>query len=753
MSNPNYKILAIFFLGETFLAPLSAATANQTAVFLATNSSQQKEKQKNKQRLEQSYTISSSKKINAKLEKTNPKKKPSKKKKDEKKKEPPKTEQKQISPTKEKRYNLGKINVSPNRKRYLRLRQNQSSFAQGMELNQREQGKNLPEILPRSVSSHVKRWGTPNSYSTATLRGAAANQVQIFLNGMPLANLLSGATDLASLSLLGVDAVEIYRGSVPVEFLSAPIGGGINLLFRPEDKKTRHIISTGMGSYNSHHIRADNLWSQNNTALWHHLKYEGSQGDYTFRNDNGTPFWNQEDDFWDKRENNEYNKLSQRLLFYKQGRNRWQLMQSGLYLDSGIPGKASLPLAQTHKKKGNLQLQAKVERPRIWTQQSLGTLSLFISGERQRLNDPLKELSLGGVSWLRDQYQTGARLGLSRFGEHWQGTIFSGVLLRQLTREMAVTQHPQSTDTLDSRAQRLEWRTAAQAKYFIYGKPSRPSFVSLQSRVISSYHRDNYRAETSSSTLGQAPESGHWHHSPALGLNYKIRPYLYLKSNGRISHRSPTFMELFGNNATILGNPELKAEQAYAGDIGLLLSQPIQLEYAFFYRKVYDMIYLIQNSQNTSIYQNYEQTEIYGHEARLSYAWDNFFELEIHYTYQKALDRSGIAYYQGNHLPYRPVHKLYSRLALSHSLERIAASVSFDFQFQGANWLDRVNSSYNFVGERYGSNLTFQIRWRRKNPVTFHFAIHNLFNQTNYDLLGYPLPRKNYYATLSYQFD
>jgi outer membrane receptor protein involved in Fe transport len=57
--------------------------------------------------------------------------------------------------------------------------------------------------------------------------------------------------------------------------------------------------------------------------------------------------------------------------------------------------------------------------------------------------------------------------------------------------------------------------------------------------------------------------------SPSLGVKYTLTSDLALKGNiGRFT-RVPTLFELFGDNGTTLGNPELKSERSTNGDIGI----------------------------------------------------------------------------------------------------------------------------------------------------------------------------------------
>src|SRR5262249_832590 len=57
---------------------------------------------------------------------------------------------------------------------------------------------------------------------------------------------------------------------------------------------------------------------------------------------------------------------------------------------------------------------------------------------------------------------------------------------------------------------------------------------------------------------------------PRLGLTLRLRDDLPLKANGGRYARVPTFGELFGNQGSVIGNPDLKPEHGVNADVGFV---------------------------------------------------------------------------------------------------------------------------------------------------------------------------------------
>jgi len=85
----------------------------------------------------------------------------------------------------------------------------------------------VDEILSGQEGLFIKSYGGSGQLQTISLRGMAAGQTQVLLDGLPLNNLQLGSADLGEYDLSDLSAVAVYRGS---NSLLGGSAGAINLL-------------------------------------------------------------------------------------------------------------------------------------------------------------------------------------------------------------------------------------------------------------------------------------------------------------------------------------------------------------------------------------------------------------------------------------------------------------------------------------------------------------------------------------------
>src|SRR3989442_3256626 len=86
-----------------------------------------------------------------------------------------------------------------------------------------DRATSVPELLREAVGVQVKSLG--GEFATVSIRGSSAEQVVIYLDGVPLNHALGGGVNLADLPLGQVESIEVYRGFTPAGLPAASIGG------------------------------------------------------------------------------------------------------------------------------------------------------------------------------------------------------------------------------------------------------------------------------------------------------------------------------------------------------------------------------------------------------------------------------------------------------------------------------------------------------------------------------------------------
>ncbi|MDY6970116.1 MAG: TonB-dependent receptor, partial [Spirochaetota bacterium] len=228
----------------------------------------------------------------------------------------------------------------------------------------------------------------------------------------------------------------------------------------------------------------------------------------------------------------------------------------------------------------------------------------------------------------------------------------------------------------------------------------------------------------------------------------------FIKGNIGKTHRAPLFSELFGERGFIIGNPYLKHETSINRDIGFGISQRKQIlffdwidfEYAFFHNTTRDIIIFLQNSQLTMKAQNLDKARIMGHEFKLTMSIYDHLLLSCNYTLQEAIDKSGIPYYENNYLPHRPRNEASFRAKIFDKY----LSLIYELSYTGVNFRDRANSEFYYLERRILHNLNLQlfpVSW-----IAVSLEVKNISDNRTKDIIGYPLPGRSYYATISSKF-
>ncbi|RJP73632.1 MAG: TonB-dependent receptor [Candidatus Zixiibacteriota bacterium] len=93
----------------------------------------------------------------------------------------------------------------------------------------REKPRDLAELLSREGLAEITSDGSPGGSRTVSLRGSAAGQVLVLLDGRPLNEAGGGAADLSRISPAEVQRVEVYP-QAPASLGMQAIGGVINII-------------------------------------------------------------------------------------------------------------------------------------------------------------------------------------------------------------------------------------------------------------------------------------------------------------------------------------------------------------------------------------------------------------------------------------------------------------------------------------------------------------------------------------------
>ena len=624
-----------------------------------------------------------------------------------------------------------------------------SGFVQLIDLrSRRDRAEDAAALLSRATGVRVRRWGGLGSPAAVSIRGSSSTQVQFYVDGVPLCDAWSGTADLSDVATGDFDRIEIFRGTSPTGFGSSSIGGTINLVSSPARRgpagaETPQLEArAAAGSFDARRLYLALRGASGPLSARLGAGYERSAGDFAFLDDNGTPL-NPGDDEQALRLNNDYERLSLsgRLALAAPRFDDISLAFSDVRREGGVPGIGS-----------NQSSGARSERLR-----RLGYLKLRpspLGGRRVHLE------GTGFYSWIADRLEDRAgEIGLARratdnrilsHGGSLRAKIFwpaASATLETFCEGRKERFRPADLFPVRSEGPDRLRRTLTTAAAGEIGLPGR---LFLTAGMRSEWSRSEYYDEPPFPWLPATPAGRieDREYSPSLGLRAQPADWVTLKGNWGRYYRLPTFFELFGNLGTVTGAPGLTPERGTNRDIGVILAaerlwrieRPF-LEAVYLSNEAHDLILFFQNSQYTVKPTNIGSARIEGFELSFSGTTAGFLRLSGNWCRLVARDTGPIPYYYGNRLPGRPVHET----AWSAELFGGRWSAGWEVHYIGGNYLDRAN--LREAPGRTVHNATITLRSPRRG-LTLTLEGQNLTDRRAYDVIGYPLPGRSFYATL-----
>src|SRR5439155_1128087 len=210
--------------------------------------------------------------------------------------------------------------------------------------------------------------------------------------------------------------------------------------------------------------------------------------------------------------------------------------------------------------------------------------------------------------------------------------------------------------------------------------------------------------------------------------------------------------------ATIAAEDELLAARdggfrATAPPLGPLAHAAF--EYAYFDNQIDDLIILVQNSQRIVRPENVTSAAVRGHEVSArGRLWERL-GLTANYTHQRGRDTGEVTFLRGKQLPGRPADEAFARLELAwspaHPLPLAPrlwpGRIFYEANVIADNFLDRANVRQ--VGSRVLHDVGLELALPLAG-VRVSLEAKNAGDDRTRDALGFPLPGRALFATLSY---
>ena len=627
----------------------------------------------------------------------------------------------------------------------------------------------VPELLDQSVGVQVKTLGGMGSFSTVSVRGSTAEQVRVYLDGIPLNQALGGGVNIAAIPASSIEKVDVYRSVIPPEFGGSGTAGVVDFRTRTPSDSLRWKLS---GSYGTWDSRIVNGWFSRGFGPVSGVvtfDYSHSRNDFPFWDDNGTRF-NTDDDGWARRTNNQftsYNVLG-RVTYDAPG--DWHL--TGSYhltrTRDNLPGVSTAHELENHTNLRTDQYLAEVSVERPLPLMSTLNVQGYRSWRRDRFDNTEGIYALGKKLTDDTTWVWGARLSLATLALPWQRIAVDV----SWQHEGFDPDNLLLTDDV-TRRQQLIGRTRTQVSAYLSDEVSFfNGYATLTGQM--GYQRIWNRAHSDPEVTTFAhldtTASNHW--PRALGLAVRPLPWMQIRANYGRYVRVPNLYELFGDRGTTMGNDELRPESGTNRDIGISLRfggtpqrsggtsprysgeitdefrRPFgirfaQMEAVYFQNTAEDMIVFWQVHGRAKAF-NMTSARIRGVEVSGTAAADWGLSLSGNITWQEPLNTSTTqdSMYYGNDLPGRP---------------RWQADIRTDFTlgpvtvFYGVHWHNRffsqpINEYSEVISAAWLHGAGVRVRIGRYISITGEGK--NLGDVKEFHSLFVPLPGRSWFVTL-----
>jgi iron complex outermembrane receptor protein len=598
----------------------------------------------------------------------------------------------------------------------------------------------LSETLEQAAGVHIVEYGGLGAFSTVSLRGAPPGQVSIYLDGVPITSAAHGVVNLADLPITAVDRIEVYRGVSPLVLGAATPGGAINLItLSPSAVRELRVTR---GSMDSWEARGTVGTRRRSLATLFHAGYLGSDGRFPFLDNNSTgaaPL----DDEAAMRINNRFDAVTALgTVEWTPGAGvRARLGEDLFHKHQGLPGLGPSQADDTRLTSVRSLSHLTVERTG-----STWTPGLRLDGALQRERTQFRDLGiqLGLGKHDTDDHIGGDNLGLALA---WPalplGFDFEGG--GALRREFAHLRDP--VDGVPDPPESERHASAAHA--VLRYRPLR-DWLTLQAGRRWDRISDHLRSSGVAGTTVRSDVTRTLD-SPQLGARFATPLGLELKANWSESARPPDFLELFGNQGSVLGNPKLLPERGENHDFGAAWSTPRAarlaggIEWSRFVSHARDMIVYVMNSPSTIKATNISRALIRGDEVSLRLTAGRTLSLTGAMTWMSSVDQGDFRSWRGRTLPQRPDREGYARLGLT----RGRFEVSGDLHAIGKNYLDRYNLHVAGARALAGASVSYTTHREGLRVVV---EGKNLGDRRVADVGGYPLPGRSFFVSCRAQF-
>lgn len=594
--------------------------------------------------------------------------------------------------------------------------------------------KTLPELLKEVPGLHIVEAKGRGAYTVASVRGSTAAEVSVFIDGVMMNLGSEAAVDLSAIPVDNVERIEVYRGYVPARFSGAAMGGVINIITKNPDKPG-FSLSAGIGSYGLFKTNFSAASSLGGGNFFFGANYESNRGDFSYRNDNNTPYV-PEDDYTAERQNNGYKNMN---FLGKWSDKNWSVRLGWERNDK------ELPYAAPGADKPNSRPGANLDTDRldfsVARRQRSGKLEWGLRADYLHQNKKYDDPSNVVGSWT-EQHNTYItdRVGFALDGTYSLGKNH----LLEFLADYANEKLNAEGDIVTTFGGISDFRREA-ADFHIQDTINLDKNGSLTLTPIVRWNMWS--------------GSGKFSFAAALGKDFGNG--WSMKISGGKYNRAPNIYELYGDGAFVRPNQNLRWEEGIQWDAGIMWHGKVGItdlaaSLTYFGRNSDNLIEYMMTDPRYGRYYNIGKASVNGVEFETN-AMVKKWNFRLSATWMRAINKTE-GYRDGKQLPNRPEFEGFFRI--SRSIFNNDMGLAFaELNYIGENYYDETESIKmdNMLTVGLGLKYSFTEKCRvvfgvkdlfNSSPDAKMYAVVNGPSRT----MWYPLQGRTFYLTLTWDF-
>ncbi len=591
----------------------------------------------------------------------------------------------------------------------------------------------LPELLQQEASVRVVQYGGLGAFSMLSLRGAPPGQVSVYLDGLPLTSAAHGVANLSDLPATLLERIEVHRGLSPLGLGVATPGGAVNLVTGTRARGA--TLRAAAGSFGTRESSGGWAGARGDWSALAHAGHQGSDGDFRYHDDNGTP-QNTLDDEISTRVNGRFDAASAlaRVAWTPRVGASVSLRAEAFHRAQGVPGVGAVPALHPRLSFDRMQW---VSEAKWAASDAAPSLTVRASAQRSRSRFRDREAELGfGVQDTDERFRDdGASMEWASPATWPHVSASVGSALRRERAEPSSPSEGLRLPPPSTRQSEAVWASVqlrfASERVLIHGaRRWDRQFDAIRSTTSSGGARASDRQRTLD--------------TPQVGVRVALPLELEARANWAEAARAPGFLELFGNQGLVSGSPTLAPERGESWDAGGAWrgargAWRASAEWAHFESLARDLIVFQRVGPTATRATNVARAALRGEElsARLAHP-----RLAISgaSSWLSALQTEDPSLYRGRRLPQRPSRQS----SLRADVPAGPFSFSADVLHLGDDYLDPIN--FRRVPSRTLIGASVSALWRQHRVA---LEGRNLGDRRAEDVGGFPLPGR----TLAISFE